>query len=293
MRAWSTSVVRRVVLPAVQISLAVAVLVAAQGSPLPNVAGSLKFVVIGDNGTGDKPQYEVADQMVQLHKQFPFDLVLMMGDNFYGGQRPSDLEKKFGVPYKPLLDAGVKFQASLGNHDQIHTINYAPIGMNGQRYYTYARNNVRFFVLDTNALDQTQLTWLDNALRGAAETWKIAYFHHPLYGNGGRHGSAVDLRVRIEPLFLKYGVQVVFSGHDHVYERLKPQKGILYFVVGSSGQLRRGDLERAESTAAGFDQDRAFLACEIAGDKLYFQAISRTGATVDSGEYQRPTTTGN
>jgi hypothetical protein len=293
MRAWSTSVVRRVVLPAVQISLAVAVLVAAQGSPLPNVAGSLKFVVIGDNGTGDKPQYEVADQMVQLHKQFPFDLVLMMGDNFYGGQRPSDLEKKFGVPYKPLLDAGVKFQASLGNHDQIHTINYAPIGMNGQRYYTYARNNVRFFVLDTNALDQTQLTWLDNALRGAAETWKIAYFHHPLYGNGGRHGSAVDLRVRIEPLILKYGVQVVFSGPDHLYQRHKPHKGIQYFVVGSSGQLRRGDLERAESTAAGFDQDRAFLACEIAGDKLYFQAISRTGATVDSGEYQRPTTTGN
>jgi hypothetical protein len=293
MRAWSTSVVRRVVLPVVQFSLAIAVLAAAQGSPLPNAAGSLKFLVMGDNGTGSKPQYEVADQMVRLHKQFPFDLVLMMGDNFYGGQRPADLEKKFGLPYKPLLDAGVTFQASLGNHDQIHTINYAPIGMKGQRYYTYARNNVRFFVLDTNALDQTQLTWLDNALQGATETWKIAYFHHPLYGNGGRHGAAVDLRVRLEPYFLKYGVQVVFSGHDHVYERLKPQKGILYFVVGSSGQLRRGDLERSESTAAGFDQDQAFLACEIAGDKLYFQAISRTGATVDSGEYQRPTNSGN
>jgi calcineurin-like phosphoesterase family protein len=293
MRAWSTSVVRRTVVAVVQLSLAVAALAGTQGSPLPNAAGSLKFAVIGDNGTGSKEQYEVADQMARLHKQFPFDLVLMMGDNFYGSQRPADLEKKFGVPYKPLLDAGVKFQASLGNHDQIHTVNYAPIGMGGQRYYTFVRGSVRFFVLDTNALDQTQLTWLDNALQGAKETWKIAYFHHPLYGNGGRHGGDVQLRVRLEPYFLKYGVQIVFSGHDHVYERLTPQNGILYFVVGSSGQLRSGNLDRSDSTAAGFDRDRAFLACEIAGDKLYFQAISRTGATVDSGEYQRPARSGN
>jgi hypothetical protein len=293
MRAWSTSVVRRAVAAVVQLSLAVAALASTQGSPLPNAAGSLKFAVIGDNGTGSKEQYDVADQMARLHKQFPFDLVLMMGDNFYGGQRPADLEKKFGVPYKPLLDAGVKFQASLGNHDQIHTVNYAPIGMGGQRYYTFVRGSARFFVLDTNALDQTQLTWLDNALQGAKEAWKIAYFHHPLYGNGGRHGGDVQLRVRLEPYFLKYGVQIVFSGHDHVYERLTPQNGILYFVVGSSGQLRKGNLGQSNSTAAGFDRDQAFLACEIVADKLHFQAISRTGATVDSGEYQRPARSGN
>ena len=287
------SVIRRAIVVAVQLSLAVATLVHAQRSVMPNAAGSLKFAIIGDNGTGEKPQYEVAGQMVELHKQFAFDLVLMLGDNFYGSQRPADLEKKFGLPYKPLLDAGVRFRASLGNHDQIATINYSPIGMDGQRYYTYARNNVRFFALDTNALDQKQLTWFEGALQNAKEDWKIPYFHHPIYGNGGRHGGAADLRVRLEPLFLKYGVQIVFSGHDHVYERLKPQKGILYFVMGSSGQLRRGNLERSESTAAGFDQDRAFMVGEIAGDRFNFQVISRTGATVDSGEFRRPANSGN
>jgi hypothetical protein len=76
---------------------------------------------------------------------------------------------------------------------------------------------------------------------------------------------------------------VVFSGHDHVYERLKPQNGIHYFVAGSGGKLRRGDLKPSATTAAGFDQEQAFMAVEIDGDELWFQTISRTGATVDSG----------
>ena len=124
------------------------------------------------------------------------------------------------------------------------------------------------------------------------EDWRIAYFHHPLYGNAGRHGANVDLRVLLEPLLVKYGVQVVFSGHDHVYERLKPQRGIYYFVTGSGGQLRKGDLQKSDDTAAGFDQDQAFLAAEIVGDVMHFQVVSRTGATVDSGQIQRAARTG-
>jgi hypothetical protein len=98
--------------------------------------------------------------------------------------------------------------------------------MNGQRYYAYARNNVRFFALDSNLMDQKQLAWLDAELKNAKEDWKICYFHHPLYSNAARHGAAVDLRVLLEPIFIRHGVNVVFSGHDHVYERVKPQKGI-------------------------------------------------------------------
>ena len=68
---------------------------------------------------------------------------------------------------------------------------------------------------------------------------------------------------------------------------MKPQRGIHYFVAGSGGQLRKGDLREAESTAAGFDQDQAFMLVEIAGDDLFFQTVSRTGATVDSGIIRR------
>lgn len=259
----------------------------AQPSALPNRSGSVKFAAIGDNGTGDREQYEVAQQMTKVHATFPFDLVIMLGDNMYGGQSPADYVKKFEQPYAPLLTAGVKFQASIGNHDRPDQVSYKLYNMNGQRYYAYTRNNVRFFALDSNLMDRKQLEWLDAGLRDAREEWKICYFHHPLYSNASRHGSSVDLRVLLEPIFLKYGVNVVFSGHDHVYERLKPQKGIYYFVSGAAGQLRKGNMEPSDQTAAAYDQDQSFMAVEIAGAEMFFQAISRTGQIVDSGFIRR------
>jgi predicted MPP superfamily phosphohydrolase len=266
------------------------VAVAVTFAPLPNRPGTLKLAVIGDNGTGSKAQYEIADRMVQSRQQFPFDLVLMLGDNFYGAQRPSDLVTKFERPYKPLLDAGVKFQAAIGNHDEPDSVNYPPLNMNGQRYYSFTRGNVCFFVLDTNSLDPRQLQWFETALRDSHEDWKISYFHHPLYSDAGRHGSSIDLRLRLEPLLIKYGVNVVFSGHDHLYERVKPQHGITYFVAGSGGQLRKGDLVRSEMTAAAFDQDQTFMLVEIDVDELHFETISRTGTTVDAGSIRRSAT---
>ena len=255
--------------------------------PLPNRPDSLKFAAIGDNGTGGRPQYEVAKQMENAHARFPFDLVIMLGDNMYGGQTPADFVKKFEQPYAPLLAAGVKFQASLGNHDRPENVSYKPFNMNGERYYTYVRKNVRFFVLDSTQMDPKQVAWLDTSLQNAREDWKIAYFHHPLYSNANRHGSSVDLRVILEPIFVKHRLDVVFSGHDHVYERVKPQQGIYYFVSGSAGQLRPGNMRPTEQTAAYFDQDQAFMLVEVAGADLYYQAVSRGGKTVDSGVIRR------
>jgi 3',5'-cyclic AMP phosphodiesterase CpdA len=186
-----------------------------------------------------------------------------------------------------LLKLGVRFFATLGNHDSAADQAYAPFNMDGKRYYTYARQNVRFFVLDSNFLDPPQLAWIESALQSATEEWKICYFHHPLYSDGKTHGSSVDLRVKLEPLFVKYGVNVVFSGHDHVYERITPQKGIHYFVAGSAGQLRKGDVRRSAMTAAAFDQDQSFMLVEIAGSEMYFETVSRTGATVDQGVVRR------
>jgi 3',5'-cyclic AMP phosphodiesterase CpdA len=207
----------------------------------------------------------------------------MLGDNIYGGQKPKDLDKKFAQPYKALLDAGVKFYASLGNHDSQDNRNYPPFNMGGQRYYSFADKNVRFFVLDTDALDPQQVAWIEGALKDATDQWKIVYFHHPLYSDGATHGSDVNLRVVLEPLFLKYGVNVVFSGHDHIYERITPQKGIYYFVSGSAGQLRVGDLRKSAMTAAGFDADNSFMLVEIAGATMSFEAVSRTGTVIDAG----------
>ena len=82
----------------------------------------------------------------------------------------------------------------------------------------------------------------------------------------------------------KYGVNAVFAGHEHFYERLKPQKGIYYFISGAGGKLRPGDVkDNSPLTAKAFDKDMSFMLLEIVGDQMHFQVISRTGETVDSG----------
>ena len=98
----------------------------------------------------------------------------------------------------------------------------------------------------------------------------------------------MDLRAQLEPLFLKHGVQVVFAGHEHFYERLKPQKGIYHFVNGGGAKLRSGDITKTSMTAVGFDTDLSYMLVEIAGDVLTFQTLSRTGKRVDSGSIRRP-----
>ena len=263
---------------------------AAQNAPaaaLPARPDSLKFAVIGDTGTGGRPEFDVGQQMAAARAKFPFELVLMLGDNMYGRQAPQDFVEKFERPYAPLLQAGVLFYATLGNHDNQSNRFYKGFNMGGERYFSYVKKNVRFFVLDSNSLDAQQRSWLDEALGRSREDWKICYFHHPLYSDAGRHGSDVSLRVALEPMLVKHGVDVVFSGHDHIYERLKPQKGIAYFVAGSGGELRRGDAHPSAMTAAYYDQDNAFMLVEVAGDELSFQSISRTGASVDAGRIVR------
>ena len=255
----------------------------------PSATDSVQFLAIGDTGTGDGAQYEVAAQLAKAHAIFPFTFAIMMGDNMYGTERERDYEKKFEVPYKPLLDAKVEFYASLGNHDDPTQRMYKPFNMNGERYYTFKKGNVRFFALDSNYFDTAQADWLEKALASSTEAWKVCFFHHPLYSSGGRHGSEVDLRKQLEPLLLKHGVQVVFAGHEHFYERLKPQKGIYYFVNGGGAKLRRGDIKKGPMTEVGFDADRSYMLVEIAGDVLTFQTLSRTGKRVDSGSIRRPT----
>jgi predicted phosphodiesterase len=251
---------------------------------LPLKDKSVRFAVIGDSGTGEKDQYQIAKEMEAYQKAANFDFVIMLGDNIYGGHQPRDFAQKFEIPYKPLLDAGVKFYASLGNHDdpKLEPL-YKPFNMNGERYYTFKKGFVQFFALDSDYMDAQQLTWLEQNLRVSKEQWKICFFHHPLYNEGKMHGPDLDLRNQLLPLLKSYGVNVVFSGHEHAYERLKPVDNIYYFVQGDSGKLARHDFHHSNQLAASFDRARTFMIVEIVTDTLYFQTISQDGETVDAG----------
>ena len=135
--------------------------------------------------------------------------------------------------------------------------------MDGRRYYSFkpsTKQSVRFFALESSYLNPEQIAWFEKELKDSDSDWKIPYFHHPPYSSGERHGSDTQMRQPLEPLFLKYNVSVVLTGHDHFYERTKPQKGIVYFVCGSGGQLRKGNIDKSTGlTAAGNDQDQAFM----------------------------------
>jgi len=255
---------------------------------LPMKDGSVRFAVIGDTGSGTEQQRDVGDMMVKYHALFPFEFVLMMGDNMYGGEAPQDFDKKFAEPYRALLDDKVKFYATLGNHDQALQVNYQNFNMNGKEYYRFTKGNIAFYSLNSNYMDKKQVQWLEDELGRETAEWKVMFFHHPPYSSAKKHGSDGQLREVVEPIFLKYGVDVVLTGHDHVYERIKPQKGIYYFVSGAGGQLRTGDVDtRSGLIEKSYDRDLHFMLFEVAGDQMYFQAISRTGETIDSGVINR------
>ncbi|HEX7173920.1 MAG TPA: metallophosphoesterase [Pyrinomonadaceae bacterium] len=251
---------------------------------LPLKDGSVRFMVVGDTGTGTEQQKELADVMLRYREAFPFEFVLLMGDNMYGGEKPADFKLKFEDIYKRLLDDKVMFYASLGNHDESNQRFYEHFNMKGEEYYRLQKGNIAFYALNSNYMDKRQLKWLEEELAKDASEWKIAFFHHPPYSSGGKHGSSTGVREIVEPIFLKYGVNAVFAGHEHFYERLKPQKGIYYFISGAGGKLRPGDVkDNSPLTEKAFDKDMSFMLLEIAGDQMHFQVITRAGETVDSG----------
>lgn len=251
---------------------------------LPTKEGSVRFVIIGDTGTGTKKQHDLADILFKARASFPYDFVLLLGDNLYGAESPADYKSKFEDVYRPILDQEVKFYATLGNHDEPAQRFYQYFNMDGKEYYRFTKGNVAFYSLNSNYMDKKQLDWLEGELAKDTSEWKITFHHHPPYSSGGKHGSDSALRKVVEPIFVKYGVNAVFTGHDHFYERIKPQKGIYYFVSGAGGKLRSGDVrDNSPLTEKFFDRDMSFMLAEVIDNQLYFQVLSRTGETVDAG----------
>jgi hypothetical protein len=264
---------------------------------LPNSPTSVKFAVIGDSGRGNKPQHDVADRMALYHQKFAFTFTIMLGDNLYeGAATPEDYRRKFEQPYKALIDRGVDFYAALGNHDDPRQVDYALFHMKGRRYYSFPppgnlltgiTTPVEFFALDSTNLDWTQLRWLEQHVAVSRAAWKICFLHHPLYTSGRYRMAALVQRSALESLFVTHGVNAVFSGHEHIYQRSTLLDGVQYFVSGGAGSLRPGDGVPTSYIARTYSGDYHFMLVEIEGDYLHFQAISRTGRTIDAGTLSR------
>ena len=254
------------------------------------VKDKIRFAVIGDWGSGDSDQVNTAKQMFASHQRDSFDFIISAGDNIYPNGSGRYFDRNFEQPFSDLLKDRVKFYAVLGNHDvesgRKDQLEYPLFNMGGQSCYKIERGQglAEFFMLDSTDFGATQTTWLENSLRDSKAKWKIAVFHHPIYSSGKKHGSATGLRRILEPIFTRYGVQVVFSGHDHIYERTVPQQGIQYFVSGAGGRIRRGDVDLGSRfRAASYDESSHFMLIEVDDKQVSFQAVNEAGAVVDNG----------
>ena len=258
--------------------------------PMPDVRGSTIIGLMGDSGSGDEAQQAVAQAMLTyFNTARHFPIVLMLGDNLYD----DDYTNEFLVPYKPLLDRGVKFYAALGNHDRDLEIHFKPFNMGDKDRYSFDEGNARFVVLNSNhPADPEQIKWLDGVYNDAGNKWRIAYFHHPLYSSGQHSAEGRDvIRPALEPALVRNKVNVVFTGHEHLYERVSPQKGIHYFVSGGGGRylyrVRPSDFDEVAQS------EHHFMVIEIAGDRLLFEAISHAQKVIDCGIVYRTSEAAN
>jgi len=248
--------------------------------PMPSMRGGLVFALMGDGGSGDVPQQAVAQAMLTYFETARrFEFVLMLGDNLYD----DDYSNEFSLPYKPLLDRGVKFYATLGNHDRDLEIHFKPFNMGDLDRYAFDQGNARFAALNSNHPgDPEQIKWLDGAFTSATGKWRICFFHHPLYSSGLHAAESRDvIRPALEAALVRNKVDVVFSGHEHLYERIRPQKGVQYFVSGGGGRSLY-DYYQSEFDEVGVSEHH-FMIVEITGDRLFFEAITQGQKLLDCG----------
>lgn len=256
---------------------------------MPQKARSVRFVALGDTGTGSVAQKKLADTLWEyysLGNRFRF--ILLLGDNLYAGlELTEDYRRQFLDPYKKFLDARVQFRATLGNHDLAAQVNFKPFNMGGHAYYSFKENNAKFVAFNSNdPTNPEQLKWLAEQFAGE-NGWRICFFHHPLYSSGMHARESDRMRSLLEKELVKNQVNVVFSGHEHFYERSKLQQGIQYFVDGGGAKIRVKDLRPRDFTAVGYDRENSLMVLEIAGDELFYQAMGASGRTIDCGVVYR------
>jgi hypothetical protein len=246
-------------------------------SPTPAHPPRFRFAVIGDYGSGSLSQHNVADRMCEWREDHPFDDVVTTGDNVYPDGSEQYFQQKFFAPYSCLLDAGVAFHASLGNHDYVtrrggDVLDEPAFGM-PKRNYVHREGGVRFVVVDSNELDRG---WLSDALRPrTADRWTVVAFHHPVYSTG-LHGSTPGYRPSLPRLFERRGVDLVLNGHDHLYMATRRLRRIAYVVTGGGG-VSLYDCGRTRWFVARCVSRNHFLYVVAGSERIRLKAVPPSG----------------
>jgi 3',5'-cyclic AMP phosphodiesterase CpdA len=252
-------------------------------APLPGSAASVSFVVLGDSGGGPQ-QSAVREQLETV----TFDLLLHVGDIAYGQGTLAQLESQFFDEYAGILKNAPAFPTS-GNHDmetdggepfrQVFDLPDNGTAAGLERWYSFDWGDVHFVALDTERVGSTQSEWLERDLTENRLPWTVVYLHRPPYSSGD-HGSSMAVRNAFSSLFERHGVDVVFAGHDHDYERTTPIAGVTYIVTGGGGHSTR-PVGRSSFTAYSEDVLH-FVYAEVDREQMTLHAIDAVGREFDS-----------
>src|SRR5215471_1228235 len=266
--------------------------------------GPLDFLVLGDSGQSTPEQFAIASRMALEHPSF----ILHVGDIAYMDGTFAQYQSNY-FPYYSGLMSCVPFFTTPGNHDYmtnnaapylaLHSVPQRTVPINDRgRYYSFDWGNAHVVSLDSNAsLEQAvegngkMLAWLENDLRFTRAFWRIVFFHHPPYATGMHQGDILCswAREKIVPILEKYGVQVVFSGHEHSYQRsylvrdnttTTQGDGTVYITSGGGGAVLYPVF--AHPLLAVRQSSHHYIRAEMRGAQLTLRAIGINGSEIDN-----------
>ena len=250
-------------------------------TPYPAEGGpSVRLAVVGDIGESVDRLRVTARTIDRLSSPAPYDALLLLGDNVYPAGDPARLPATVFEPFAPVLDRGTELLAILGNHDikEGHgDAQLAALGVAG-RWWSWERESVLLVGLDSNQPDnRVQRDWLIDTLKASKATWKIVALHHPPY-SAGYQGSSLEVRRAFAPIFERYGVRLVLSGHDHDYQRSDVIGGVTYVVSGGAAKTRRTGSD--SFTAVSFSWHH-FVEIAVFPDRLVGRAVNQDPRVAD------------
>jgi tartrate-resistant acid phosphatase type 5 len=251
----------------------------------------LHVVALGDFGSGSRHQLDVAHAIKRRNMQMPFDFGITMGDNFYRCGVHSVTDEKWQTRWEDLYSpVGIRFYASLGNHDYGHPPIICPFNQGSPdaevaytemskswvmpaRYYTFAAGAARFYAIDTEGWSIEQFLWLKDRLDAHSDEpgvrWRIVYGHHPMLTSGHhlnqrRIGA---LRKELLPVLKAAGVDLYVSGHDHDMEHLQ-YEGMDFLICGAGGAELRAPHDPPQPESVFTADTYGFLELNISEDHL-------------------------
>ena len=246
----------------------------------PGKEPATRVAVAGDVGEPGGRAAKTGEAIARAGRDRQYDALLLLGDNVYPNGDPARLEERVFRPFAPVLSTGAELLAILGNHDV--KANHADaqmraLGMPG-RWWSRRVGEMLIVGLDSNEPDNpVQRAWLARTLAASDAPWKVVALHHPPYSSGYQ-GSDKAARQSFSPLFERYGVQLVLSGHEHDYERTKPIDGVTYVVSGAGSNTRRTGRSSFTAKAVSWHH---FVDLAVFPDHLLVRAVNQKDRVFD------------